>query len=189
MLCLLNLTQAAPEADLLLLSAMMKNTAELAGWLKTLTGRDCLSLDLAWKPTRQARGCVVYDMTRINELRDQLLAARAAKPSQRSVPVGVKRGLSAAPFGFFGLRQTWNSTNRQDYALRALLDTPTILSTSTGANWYLTPNGNEVSTAIASGSVGAGMKTLGLCPEHGCLRQVRAGVRRALDAPGGHPHR
>jgi superfamily II helicase len=43
MLCLLNLTQAAPDADMLLLSAMMKNTAELAGWLKTLTGRDCLS--------------------------------------------------------------------------------------------------------------------------------------------------
>lgn len=160
MLCLLNLTQAAPEADLLLLSAMMKNTAELAGWLKTLTGRDCLSLDLGWKPTRQARGCVVYDMTRLSELGNQLLAARTAKPTQKSVPVGVKRGLSAAPFGFFGLRQTWNSTNREDYTLRALLDAPTLLSTSTGANWYLTPNGNEVSTAIASGSVGAGMKTL-----------------------------
>lgn len=160
MLCLLNLTQAAPDADLLLLSAMMKNTAELAGWLKTLTGRDCLSLDLAWKPTRQARGCVVYDMTRLSELNDQLLAARTAKPTQKSVPVAVKRELSAAPFGFFGLRQTWNSTAREDYALRALLDTPTLLSTSIGANWYLTPNGNEVSTAIASGSVGAGMKTL-----------------------------
>ncbi|HEX4196213.1 MAG TPA: DEAD/DEAH box helicase [Caulobacteraceae bacterium] len=160
MLCLLNLTQAAPEADLLLLSAMMKNTAELAGWLKTLTDRECLSLDLAWKPTRQARGCVVYDMTRLSELDNQLLAARAVKPAQKSVPVGVKRGLSAAPFGFFGLRQTWNSTNREDYALRALIGTPTLLSTSTGANWYLTPNGNEVSTAIASGSVGAGMKTL-----------------------------
>ncbi|OAI30629.1 helicase, partial [Methylosinus sp. R-45379] len=160
MLCLLNLTQAAPEADLLLLSAMMKNTAELAGWLKTLTGRDCLSLDLAWKPTRQARGCVVYDTTQLSQLNDQLRAARIAKPTQKSVPVGVKRGLSAVPFGFLGLRQTWNSTNRQDYALRALLDTPTLLSTSKGTNWYLTPNGNEVSTAIASGSVGAGMKTL-----------------------------
>lgn len=160
MLCLLNLVQAAPDADLLLLSAMMKNTAELAGWLKTLTGRNCLPLDLAWKPTRQARGCVVYDMARLSELHDQLLAARAAKPTQKSVPAGVKRELSAAPFGFFGLRQTWNSTDREDYALRALLDTPTLLSTSTGANWYLTPNGNDVSTAIAAGSVGAGMKTL-----------------------------
>ncbi|WP_219929843.1 DEAD/DEAH box helicase [Teichococcus aestuarii] len=160
MLCLLNLTQAAPEADLLLLSAMMKNTAELAGWLKTLTGRDCLSLDLAWKPTRQARGCVVYDMEQLRKLNEQLRVARIAKPSQKSVPAGVKRSLSAAPFGFFGLRQTWNSTDRRDYALRLLLDTPTLLGTSTGSRWYLTPNGNEVSTAIAANSVGAGMKTL-----------------------------
>lgn len=160
MLCLLNLTQAAPEADLLLLSAMMKNTAELAGWLKTLTGRDCLSLDLAWKPTRQARGCVVYDMDRIGELETKLAEARIAKPQQDAVPAGVKRQLSAEPFGFFGLRQTWNSTDTEDYALRALLDTPTTLGTSKGRLWYLTPNGNEVSTAIAAGSVGAGMKTL-----------------------------
>ena len=160
MLCLLNLTQAAPEADLLLLSAMMKNTAELAGWLRALTGRDCLPLDLAWKPTRQARGCVVYDMARLAALEGKLAAARKAKPRQDAVPVSVKRELAAAPFGFFGLRQTWNSTNTDDYALRALLDTPTLLGTSKGRRWYLTPNGNEVSTAIAAGSVGAGMKTL-----------------------------
>ncbi len=159
MLCLLNLTQAAPEADLLL-SAMMKNTAELAGWLKTLTERDCLSLDLAWKPTRQARGCVVYDMDRIGELETKLAEARIAKPKQDAVPVGVKRQLSAEPFGLFGLRQTWNSTDTEDYALRALLETPTPLGTSKGRRWYLTPNGNEVSTAIAAGSVGAGLKTL-----------------------------
>ncbi len=160
MLCLLNLTQAAPEADLLLLSAMMKNTAELAGWLRTLTSRGCLTLDLAWKPTRQARGCVVYDMAQLAALEGKLAAARRAKPGQDAVPAGVKRELSAAPFGFFGLRQTWNSTSTDDYALRALLDTPTLLGTSKGRRWYLTPNGNEVSTAIAAGSVGAGMKTL-----------------------------
>jgi DEAD/DEAH box helicase len=59
MLCLLNLTASAPAADILLLSAMMKNTSELAGWVQFLTGRPCLALDLKWKPTRQVRGCVV----------------------------------------------------------------------------------------------------------------------------------
>jgi hypothetical protein len=33
MLCLLNLNRLASTADILLLSAMMKNTAEMAGWL------------------------------------------------------------------------------------------------------------------------------------------------------------
>lgn len=160
MLCVLNLTRAAPDADLLLMSAMMKNAAEIAGWLGDLTGRECLALDLAWKPTRQARGCVVYDMAQLNALRDKLRAARTEKPNQKSVPTKVKRELAAQPFGFFGLRQTWSTKAREDYALRALLDTREPLGTSSGTNWYLTPNGNQVSTAIAAGSVGAGMKTL-----------------------------
>jgi hypothetical protein len=160
MLCLLNLTRTAPGADLLLMSAMMKNTAEIAGWLEDLTGRECLTLDLAWKPTRQTRGCVVYDMAQLNALRDKLRAARTEKPYQKAVPAKVKRELIAQPFGFFGLRQTWSTKAREDYALRALLETREPLATSSGANWYLTPNGNQVSTAIAAGSVGAGMKTL-----------------------------
>ncbi len=160
MLCLLNLTGPASGADLLLMSAMMKNTAEIAGWLGDITGRECLALDLAWKPTRQARGCVVYDMAQLNALRDRLRAARTEKPKQKSVPAKVKRELTAQPFGFFGLRQTWSTKAREDYALRALLETPEPLGTSSGTNWYLTPNGNQVSTAIAAGSVEAGMKTL-----------------------------
>lgn len=160
MLCLLNLTRAAPGADLLLMSAMMKNTVEIAGWLGDLTGRECLALDLAWKPTRQARGCVVYDMEQLQALRNKLQAARVEKPGQKSVPAKVKRELTAQPFGFFGLRQTWSTKAREDYALRALLDTREPLGTSIGTRWYLTPNGNQVSTAIAAGSVQAGMKTL-----------------------------
>ncbi len=160
MLCLLNLTRAAPSADLLLMSAMMKNTAEIAGWLGDLTGRECLALDLAWKPTRQARGCVVYDMAEINALQSKLRAAKTEKPNQKSVPIKVRRELTAQPFGLFGLRQTWSTKAREDYTLRALLDTRQPLGTSVGTNWYLTPNGNQVSTAIAAGSVGAGMKTL-----------------------------
>jgi hypothetical protein len=68
MLCILNLTHSAPDADLLLISAMMQNAEEIAGWVAELTGRPCLALDLAWKPTRQARGCVAYSADRIAEL-------------------------------------------------------------------------------------------------------------------------
>jgi len=59
MLAILNLTRIAPSADLLLLSAIMKNAGAVAGWLGSLTDRESLALDLAWKPTRQVRGCVV----------------------------------------------------------------------------------------------------------------------------------
>jgi len=160
MLTLLNLTKVAPEADLLLLSAMMKNTAEIANWIASLTGRDCLSLDLAWKPTRQVRGCVVYPAEQIAALNGKLSQARRAYPKQASVPTAVKRELMAQPFGLFGLLQTWGTTNRKDYSLLPLLRDPQPLTTSSGQRWYLTPNGNHVSSAIAAASASAGMKTL-----------------------------
>ncbi|MET4180684.1 superfamily II DNA/RNA helicase [Bradyrhizobium sp. JR7.2] len=160
MLTLLNLTKMAPDADLLLLSAMMKNTAEIASWIASLTGRDCLPLDLAWKPTRQVRGCVVYAADQIATLNAKLTQARRAHPEQGSTPAAVKRELMAHPFGLFGLLQTWSTTAREDYSLLPLLPDPQLLSTSTGRRWYLTPNGNHVSSAIAAASASAGMKTL-----------------------------
>jgi hypothetical protein len=59
MLCLLRFLQCVPSADVLLVSAMIKNADALAAWVGELTKRGCLSLTLSWKPTRQARGCVV----------------------------------------------------------------------------------------------------------------------------------
>lgn len=162
MLAILNLTRIAPGADLLLLSAMMKNTAEIAGWLAFLTGRQCLTLDLSWKPTRQVRGCVVYQAEQIAALNEQLVAARIANPNHTNPPTNVKQSLLAQPFGLFSLRQTWSTTDRSDYALLQLLSEGRLLSTGrrpTGS-WYLTPNGNETSGAIAAAAAMAGMKTL-----------------------------
>lgn len=164
MLTLLSLVRTAPSADLLLLSAMMKNTAEIAGWLQHLTERNCLALDLAWKPTRQARGCVVYPAREITDLQAKLSAARAAAPAtQKNAPVEVERQLLATPYGLFSLLQTWSTTDREDYTLLKLLPDPQPLATGTRPRsraWYLTPNGNETSSSIAGAAVTAGMKTL-----------------------------
>ncbi|HEY2664210.1 MAG TPA: DEAD/DEAH box helicase, partial [Candidatus Binataceae bacterium] len=162
MLAILNLSQIAPEADFLLLSAMMKNTAEIAGWLEYLTGRRCLTLDLAWKPTRQVRGCVVYPAQQIEALNNKLAKARRDHPNHRDPPTQTRRELGASPFGLFSLLQTWSTTNREDYALLKLIAEPQLLATGRqrGGGWYLTPNGNQTSGAIAAAAVGAGMKTL-----------------------------
>lgn len=162
MLAILNLTRIAPAADLLLLSAMMKNTQEIAGWVAYLTGRQCLTLDLSWKPTRQVRGCVVYSAKQIRTLRTALAQARTDYPSHRMPPVSVKNALQAQPFGLFSLLQTWSTIDRSDYALLQLLGDGRLLSSgcARGGNWYLTPNGNETSSAIAAAAASAGMKTL-----------------------------
>lgn len=162
MLTVLNLTRIAPDADLLLLSAMMKNTQEIAGWIAHLTGRQCLTLDLSWKPTRQVRGCVVYPAEQISALKAILAQARINYPDHGSPPASVKNALLAQPFGLFSLLQTWSTTDRSDYALLQLLGDGRLLTVgrSWGGNWYLTPNGNETSGAIAAAAASAGMKTL-----------------------------
>jgi superfamily II DNA/RNA helicase len=182
MLCLLNLTLTAPQADLLLVSAMMKNTSEVASWLSAVTGRDCLALDLAWKPTRQVRGCVVYDRTQIDALKDLLKDASRNYPMQKSAPISVKKLLTAQPRGLFSLRQTWLTRATEDYALRSLLETPEPLAVSGGRPWRLTPNGNAVGTAIAAGAVTAGMKTLvfvqSIAASAKCVRDLDERVKR-----------
>ena len=162
MLCILNLTQSAPDADLLLISAMMQNAGEMAGWVAELTGRPCLPLDLAWKPTRQARGCVAYDAERITELHD-LLVNEQVTATTKGVPTNLASRLHAAPFAFFCLRQTWATRKRKDYALMPLLDEPVLFSSNARKNtgeWYLTPNGNVVAGTIAAAAAEDGLKTL-----------------------------
>ncbi|WP_323003820.1 DEAD/DEAH box helicase [Denitromonas sp.] len=162
MLCVLNLTHSAPDADLLLISAMMQNAEEIAGWVAELTGRPCLALDLAWKPTRQARGCVAYSADRIAELED-LLRTEQVVATTKGVPTKLKSKLDAQPFAFFCLRQTWATRKRSDYALMALLDEPVAFATGTNKrtkDWYLTPNGNKVAGTIAAAAAEDGLKTL-----------------------------
>lgn len=161
MLCILNLTRIAPEADLLMISAMMQNAKELAGWLGELTGRAALALDLAWKPTRQARGCVTYPASRISELEAMLQQAKLTAKT-KGAPKAVKDQLTAKPYAFFCLRQTWATVARSDYALMPLLNDDIAFNTGTSkfGNWYLTPNGNKVAAEIAAAAAGDGLKTL-----------------------------
>ena len=157
MLCILGFTRVVPEADIILLSAMMKNTAELRDWLTELTGRSALGLDNAWKPTRQLRGCIVYDAERLKELEKELGKERRKKP-KGGVPAAVARGLTAQPSAFFSVKQTWASQVRRDYALVPFLDE--ALPLSTNPYWGLTPNSGVVASSIAASAAKAGLRTL-----------------------------
>lgn len=163
MLTLLNLTATAPDADVLLLSAMMKNAGEIASWVRNLTGRDCLALDLTWKPTRQVRGTVVYAANRIAELREILVQARKDYPKKKNnAPAKIERELTAPPVGLFSLHQTWASTDTEDYTLLGMINNAPHFSTAPDRflRWRLTPNGNKLSAAIAAASSASGIKTL-----------------------------
>ncbi len=162
MLSVLNLATIAKDADFLLISAMMRNAKEMSEWVGDLTGRPSIALDVAWKPTRQVRGCVVYQAARIRELNDALAKARENHPRAVGVPSAVAKELTAHPYGFFSLLQTWATRDRKDYSLFGLVPEAHHLSTGRSARgeWYLTPNGNHTSAVLAGASARAGMKTL-----------------------------
>lgn len=157
MLCILGFNRVVPGADIVLMSAMMKNTDELSGWLAELTGRTALPLNNAWKPTRQLRGCIVYDEERLADLRKLLRNARA-NSSTRGVPAEVGRELTAKPNAFFSVKQTWASQVRRDYALVPLL--AEALQLSTNKSWKMTPNSGVVASSVAAAAADAGLRTL-----------------------------
>jgi len=135
----------------------MKNTDELSAWLANLTGRKALALDDAWKPTRQLRGCIVYDIDRIRDLEKQLLAGRRKK-LKGGAPAALKREMTALPSAFFSVKQTWASQLRSDYALVPLFSDSLPLAVN--ANWGLTPNSGLVAASIAAAAAEAGIRTL-----------------------------
>src|SRR5690606_32251799 len=72
MYCLLTLFTSAPHADYLLISAMVQNGDEIASWVAQITKRECLLFNSTWKPTRQLHGCLVFETSRIAELRRRI---------------------------------------------------------------------------------------------------------------------
>ncbi|MEE3703904.1 DEAD/DEAH box helicase, partial [Pasteurella multocida] len=128
-LCLLSLVEQHPDADVLLSSAMLANAGELAAWLHELTGRKTLALDHAWKPTRQARGALVYPRDEIDALRDKLKQGFATH-SSKGVPVQLKREMVATPHAFFSLNATWQSKDTRDYRFARIIENEVQLGTS-----------------------------------------------------------
>lgn len=118
MLCLLRLLEVAPEADILLMSAMMSNGEQLAGWLQESFGKDTLIFDAAWKPTRQARGSIVFAHQEIQNARNLVPREKGRIPQQR---------LRARPNAIVSLQQTWASNSLQDYRVLPLTNTETPL--------------------------------------------------------------
>jgi hypothetical protein len=156
MLCLLQILKHAPAADLLLLSAMLSNADEFAAWVRETTGRPCSAFVDLWKPSRQARGIVIYERARLNEIYAAGLAKRAARLEGRKMSAP---DTSAVPFALFGLHQNWNPGAQADTALIKLSDEPIELSLS-NTTARPTPNANTVAAALAVHAVRAGIKTI-----------------------------
>ena len=158
--CLLRLFESATEADFLLMSAMLENTADVAAWISRWTGRQCATVNDEWKPTRQIRSCVIYPSKETASLQQLLARDRtAARKTGRKAPgTSVSKELNAHPHGFFSLNQTWNTTQLNDYRVLPLSDKPVLLKANN--YWQLTSNRNVVAASLATKLADAGIKTI-----------------------------
>ncbi len=154
MLCLLHALRRAPQADYLLLSAMLQNATDVAEWLDQLSGRRCISFLDPWKPSRQARGVVTYPATELTAANKRVWAANAAKRRGQLVD---RPPLEVSPFALFGLHHAWTRNAPPDCRLVRLSDSTVSLSYGTGG---ATPNANHVGAALAESAARAGLKTI-----------------------------
>ena len=156
MFCLISLFSIVSQADFVLVSAMVENGKEVAGWISRVTGRNCLDLSMKWKPTSQLQGCIVYMNDEAEWL--QHLCNVDIRRGQKSPSVKLKRSLKATPYCMFSLCNTWESNHTNDYYLTMLLDNQVHLGV--GRYWNLIGNRNEVSMELAKKFSSIGMKTI-----------------------------
>ncbi|PLW76430.1 DEAD/DEAH box helicase [Cohaesibacter celericrescens] len=168
MLCVLGFSHVAPDADILFLSAMLKNGEELAQWLGELTGRKAVAVDLLWKPSRQARGVIIYDDSQLTESRNRALEVQAAenkkkKKEAKDLRAPAKRQLTANPYAIWGLQHNWLSLEESiaHCITTQLLERRVTLSGHIKyGSLQLTPNANQVAIDLAAAAAQHSLKTI-----------------------------
>jgi superfamily II DNA/RNA helicase len=159
MLCLLRLTDLATGTDVVLLSAMMANAGELASWLQSILDRKCLPLDLTWKPTRQARGCLVYPTAELKHLGELILKTKNdPKRTTKNPPVSLKKRLEASPIGLFCLQQNWITNANDDYKACSLSSSKMPIDID--QSWRWSTGKNDIAARLAAGFARQNVKTI-----------------------------
>ncbi|MCG9107192.1 DEAD/DEAH box helicase [Laribacter hongkongensis] len=166
MLCVLGFNHIAPDADLLFLSAMLKNGTEFAEWITQLTGRDCVCVDLLWKPSRQARGVMIYNDQELSTSKNAAIVAQQAEDQNKrkkakGLRVVAKKQLQARPWAIWGLQHNWLVQNSAHCIMTQVLDTPIELAGDFNyGQLRLKPNTNHVATKVAISAARSGLKSI-----------------------------
>ncbi|MCK6514466.1 DEAD/DEAH box helicase [Myxococcota bacterium] len=152
---LLSLLQRSPDADVVLISAMVRNGKALTDWLGAVTSRPASVLELPWKPTRQVRGVIVYEASEIAELNKALATrkrrSRASKPGKAD-----KADIQATPVGLFCHTQVWATYS--SFAKLPVLSGPVPLEVN--AYWKPTANRNVVGGRLLGAMAQAKMRPI-----------------------------
>jgi len=154
MFTMLEIFEKLPQVDFVLLSAMVKNSHDIANWLKSVTHRECLVFDDKWKPTRQLQGCLVYEQGEIKQLQNNARTNPQHKSKKK-----LEASMLATPWSLFCLKTVWDSQKVMDYSRVKLLNHQISLGISSITR-KLTPNRNQVACQIASAFVQNGLRVM-----------------------------
>lgn len=168
MLCVLAFNKIAPDVDTLFLSAMVNNGQEFAAWISQLTSRNCISIDLLWKPSRQARGVVIYKQGEIEAIKSRALEVQNQINYQlgktaTDLRAAASRELQITPHAIWGLQHNWldQVKNSATCTFTKLIDSSVALSGTLNAyGLAIKPNVNVVSAKIAELSAKNNLKTI-----------------------------
>lgn len=158
MYCLLSLFTLRPQADYLLISAMVENGSEICEWIKSITNRECVLFNSSWKPTRQLHGCIVYEEIEVSTLNEQIREFIKVEKKTINPPVGLRRSMKISPNVFFSLKNIWETTKGEDYFRAKIIDEQILLGIND--SWELSSNRNDVAAKLASHFSKLGLKTL-----------------------------
>lgn len=140
-----------PSADYCFISAMVQNGLEIAEWIQTRTGRDCILLDNPWKPTSQLQGCLLYNKTAIEHLEDDIRQTKVLKANAKTPPTVLNKRMVVQPQCLFSLKALWDTIEVSNYYSTNILDHPISLTVGKSKNgtWYLSSNFNSVAAELA----------------------------------------
>ncbi|MDY6825501.1 MAG: DEAD/DEAH box helicase [Thermodesulfobacteriota bacterium] len=176
---LLSLLQRSADADVVLISAMVRNGQALGDWLEAATGRPAAVLELPWKPTRQVRGVVVYEAHDIKQLKNDVWARRRARGT--GVPRKAdKADIEAQPVGLFCHTQVWATDS--SFAKFPILPGPVPLTV--GPSWGITANRNTVGGLLLAEMAKAGMRPIVFSQQVGWTSKIADGASSTLTAEG-----
>lgn len=196
MLCVLGFAGIAPDADFLFLSAMLQNGQEFSKWIGELTHRNSVFVEALWKPSRQARGVVLYRESEIRAAvraaqRAQLLADQEEGRVATTVRQSALRTLKAEPLILFGLQHNWMPDSNQLFkqtSLHRVSEGPLQLGAKRSPeNIAVTPNANSVAAHLAESAVRSGLKVIVFVNtrEHAVstARHIRELLQDGFEAP------
>lgn len=166
MLCVLGFSHVAPDADFLFLSAMLQNGEHFAAWVADLTQRECVCVDLLWKPSRQARGVVIYEQEKVSQALQaaesaQKAADKKSKKKAATVRAEAKKRLSVQPLAIWGLQHNWLDGKTAQCAILPVLTEPIQLAGDLRRGSISPkPNANKVAGRLAVAAARNGLKSI-----------------------------